>query len=381
MYNCSIKKINVLLLIYLFINSLFIIKYTPNFEIFILIIYNFLIFNLLCFYDKINLNERIYAFLFFMFIIVFFLFTIYLNYSVDGNTLNVDRWSALENGAKALINGDYPYNFLSHMQHKSSNLPMLMILVLPFYLIFGSVGYLQSLCFLLFAFLIYKMFKSYKERLLILLLIVLSPSYVYEVYTKSDMMSNFIILLLGMYLILRNLEQKSAKKIMILGLFSSMLFLTRISSVIPLLLVLFYPFISFSLKDKLIFIISSLTTSIIILYIGFHNADNFSEIVKNNPFTVQATRQPLYITLSFVILSVLLSFRIKVKSQYYSFSGLLLFMMIFIFFIISLLNYGIKNVIANSYFDISYFNMCMPFVIVSIGLMFFNNKRLKLWYL
>ena len=225
------------------------------------------------------------------------------------------------------------------------------------------------------------MFKSYKERLLILLLIVLSPSYVYEVYTKSDMMSNFIILLLGMYLILRNLEQKSAKKLMILGLFSSMLFLTRISSVIPLLLVLFYPFISFSLKNKLIFIISSLTTSIIILYIGFHNANNFSEIVKNNPFTVQATRQPLYITLSFVILSVLLSFRIKVKSQYYSFSGLLLFMMIFIFFIISLLNYGIKNVIANSYFDISYFNMCMPFVIVSIGLMFFNNKRLKLWSL
>ena len=76
-----------------------------------------------------------------MFIIVFFLFTIYLNYSVDGNTLNVDRWSVLENGAKALINGDYPYNFLSHMQHKSSNLPMLMILGLPFYLIFGSVGY------------------------------------------------------------------------------------------------------------------------------------------------------------------------------------------------------------------------------------------------
>jgi hypothetical protein len=258
-----------------------------------------------------------------MFIIVFFLFTIYLNYSVDGNTLNVDRWSALENGAKALINGNYPYNFLSHMQHKSSNLPMLMILGLPFYLIFGSVGYLQSFCFLLFAFLIYKMFKSYKERLLILLLIVLSPSYVYEVYTKSDMMSNFIILLLGIYLILRNLEQKSAKKIMILGLFSSMLFLTRISSVIPLLLVLFYPFISFSLKDKLIFIISSLTTSIIILYIGFHNADNFSEIVKNNPFTVQATRQPLYITISFVILSILLSFRIKAKSQYYSFSGLL----------------------------------------------------------
>ena len=148
MYNCSIKKINVLLLIYLFINSLFIIKYTPNFEIFILIIYNFLIFNLLCFYDKINLNEKIFAFLFFMFIIVFFLFTIYLNYSVDGNTLNVDRWSALENGAKALINGDYPYNFLSHMQHKSSNLPMLMILGLPFYLIFGSVGYLQSFCLL-----------------------------------------------------------------------------------------------------------------------------------------------------------------------------------------------------------------------------------------
>ena len=128
MYNCSIKKINVLLLIYLFINSLFIIKYTPIFEIFILIIYNFLIFNLLCFYDKINLNEKIFAFLFFMFIIVFFLFTIYLNYSVDGNTLNVDRWSALENGAKALVNGDYPYNFLSHMQHKSSNLPMLIIL-------------------------------------------------------------------------------------------------------------------------------------------------------------------------------------------------------------------------------------------------------------
>lgn len=90
---------------------------------------------------------------------LFFTLTIFINNSVDGELLHVDRWSAMHVGIEALLNGEYPYTAVDHLGGRTSNLPALLFLGIPFYLL-GDVGYLQSFTFLGFAFIIFHNFKN-----------------------------------------------------------------------------------------------------------------------------------------------------------------------------------------------------------------------------
>jgi hypothetical protein len=166
-------KIYSISLIYLCINSLFIIKYGEKYGITLLIFYLITVLGLSIFYLKIEFKNIVYKSLFWILLISFFLVSIGLNYFVDGKSLNVDRWDAMEIVIRTVFEGKYPYDIPDYMGRRSSNLPFLTILGMPFYLIFGSVGYLQSFSFLLFSFIIFKIFKFYKHRLSVLVLLLL----------------------------------------------------------------------------------------------------------------------------------------------------------------------------------------------------------------
>lgn len=186
---------------YFFINGLFVLKYSGENSVYYLVAYLLAILILGVFYVKINLKIVVYKYLFWILVALFFFFSLILNYYVDDTSLNVDRWDAMEIGIKAVLNNEYPYDIKDSMGRESSNLPFLIILGMPFYLIFGSVGFLQSFSFLLFSYLIFKVFHNYKLRLAGLVLLVLSPSYLWEVYVKSDLLSNFVIVISYSYLI------------------------------------------------------------------------------------------------------------------------------------------------------------------------------------
>ncbi len=135
-------------IVFLFINLLFIYKYgfRQNFiSVYLVLIIYTLISSFFLFKDifKIkliqNLNIKL-CFKTFVFLVVTIIFLV--TFYTDGNSLKVDRWSAIDVAISALLNGEYPYTAIDHLNGRTSNFPGLLVLGIPFYLL-GNVGYLQ----------------------------------------------------------------------------------------------------------------------------------------------------------------------------------------------------------------------------------------------
>ena len=298
-------------LFYLIINALFILKYASRqdyFNEYILVTVYFLVMLFIPYlYSKISFKNIFFKYSFLIIGTIFFAFTIYLNIMVDEESLNVDRWSAMHVGIEALLNGNYPYSATDHLGGRTSNLPTLIFIGIPFYLL-GDVGYLQSFCFLIFTFIVYHIFDNYKDRLFCMLLLVLSPFYIWEIYVKSNLMSNFILILFFLFLFQH--KAKNFKRISLLSFLSTALLLTRLIAVIPISLLLFKNFYYSSIKKKIKFVLIGLLTAILFIYICFQNVGSFEYFKKYNPLALQNRQLPLALSLITIIIPIIYSFYI-----------------------------------------------------------------------
>ena len=362
------QRLSFTYLIFIFINTLFVVKYANRIDAFngyiMALIYTLLLSIISFVYIQLNLKNY-YKPLFYITSILFFVFTIYLNINVDGDTLMVDRWSAMEVGIKALLNGEYPYSALDHLNGRTSNLPTLLFIGIPFYFL-GNIGFLQSFAFLLFIYITFKVFNDYKSRLLCISLLIFSPSYLWEIYVKSDLMSNFIIILSVVVFI----QDRISRKIKISPLFESFLLtsliMTRVTAIIPISILFFKHFYKYSVQKKLIFIAVSLATIIIFSYICFNKVSSLEHFYKHNPFELQNRQLPSVISFVLIILPMIYSFRTKdIKSIIYLIV-LFLLLPISIAFFTSIYYSGFTATLLESSFDISYFNMVLPFLLLSL---------------
>ncbi|WP_332023173.1 hypothetical protein, partial [Kaistella sp.] len=297
MQNQFLKRypIIIALIIYLVLNALFIIKYgtvgvAGNVAVFV--IYSTFILALLFSVKRIDLPEISLKYFFWGAVAVFFIFTLILNESVPLESLKVDRLDALDMGIKAVLNGEYPYDHVNRLGNESSNLPVLLLTGLPFYLLFGSAVYLQNFCFLLFSFIVYRYFSTYKNRVLALLLLMGSPGYLYELYVKSDLMSNFIIAAGFVFVVWNRFIKTTDLKLYIVAFSSALLVLTRIPVIIPLIIILIKKWVEMSLKNKIVFssiFVITIATAVI-FFISL--APNFQVILEHNPLQLQ-NKQPL----------------------------------------------------------------------------------------
>lgn len=363
-------------LIYLLINSIFIIKYTSRLNFFneflFALIYLVIIILIIYSYGKINICEYYYKYIFFIIGVTFFVFTIYLNININGNNLNVDRWSAMEVGIKALLNGQYPYSAIDHLRGRTSNLPSLIFIGIPFYLM-GNIGYLQSFAFLIFSLIMYIAFNNYRDRLFCMLLLTLSPSYLWEVYVKSDLMSNFIFILFFLIVVQNKIIKDKKINPIILPFISTALVLTRLTVIIPISLLLFKKIYKYSLTEKVKFIVISLLTSIVFLYICFNKVNSFEHLKYHNPFELQNRQLPFIISLATILIPIFYSFYVNDIKSLITSSTFFLFLPVLIAFLFNFYYHGIYSSIFKSTFDVSYFNIVSPFLLVS---MTFNHNKL-----
>lgn len=357
------------LILYIFINGLFVIKYgvalqwVNSFVLFS--IYLVLIFAVLFFFEKSKLQENFFRYAFWFIVPLFFIFILFLTQYVKLESLNVDRLDALDSGIKAVLQGDYPYDIVNRLGNESSNLPLLIIIGIPFYLLFGSAVYLQSFCFLLFSYLIFKYFKTYKLRVLALVLLILSPGYIYELYVKSDLMSNFILAVGFIILIWTYFIKSPVMKLPNVAILSGLLLLTRIPVIFPLAVLLLRKFTSLGIRSKIIFTAVFIATISIILGVFMMMAPNLQIILDHNPFMLQS-KQPVYLSLLLIGAAAICSFKIKDLNDIMLLSSILLFSSVSIAFILAILKNGFRNTFFESYFDISHFNMAIPFIILSL---------------
>lgn len=358
------------LILYLIINSLFVLKYSDRISIFsnyvFVLIYNILVISILLLHNELksflnNIRKMNSFFLGLSF--VFFVFFMFINFKIDGLSLNTDRWSALEVLIKSVLEGKYPYAVLDHLDNTTSNLPGLFYIGLPFYLL-GDVGFLQPFTFLFFSlFVAYSNIKN-DEKLFLFILLILAPSYFWEVIGKSDLMSNCFLVLFFIAIWSQKYCHNLFRKKLLLSLFTALFVLTRGVVVIPLTIFLFSSFLKVSLKNKFLFSGYFFLFLLVISLPLFIDLPNLDFIKEHNPFNHQTRYAPkILITLS-LLLPFVLSFKVKKSSDVFLFSTYVLAGLMSLTFILNCIEEGFNNNVIGNLFDISYLSMILPFIIM-----------------
>lgn len=357
--------------IYLLVNSLFVLKYGERQHYIsaylLVVIYNIFILGLLYVISKISYSLNIFKKSnFFLFSVFIFCIFFVINLIVDGNTLNTDRWSAMKTTIEGVLSGIYPYNLKDHLGQTSSNLPGLFYIGLPFYLI-GNIGMLQVFTFILGSFILYKSKLNVKDKITILVLFLCSPAYLWEIFAKSDLVSNILLLIYFMFYWHKKYRNNYFKNISLLAFACSFLFLTRGIVVIPLTLFLFSDFLKLSATKKMVFLGYNLVFLVLISLPILFVLPDFKTIIEHNPFNHQTRFTPFWMQLLFVLLPFLVyvknkSFYQVTHQSFINFTFLLL-----ISFLIEVLDENFNDALYKSYFDISYLTMILPFAILIIA--------------
>ncbi|MFI8380128.1 hypothetical protein [Leeuwenhoekiella sp. NPDC079379] len=305
--------------------------------------------------------------IFYGLVVLFFAVTIYINVKIDALALQIDRWSAMTEGITAILNGTYPYSALDHLGGRTSNLPTLFLIGLPFYLL-GDVGILQSFTFLIFTGIIYKLIKSPAIRIVSLLLLISSFWYLYEIVVKSDLVSNTILVLASLVYLFKILNKEGLKKAILLGVLIAILVFTRLVFALPLGILFALPFAKASLSERFKFLLGFFTAAICLGALVFYTCPSLEVFYAENPFTLQNRQLPLWLSLLLAGLAIYFLSRLETVEQLIRNSFVALALPVVVAFFIIVKDAGFEGAIIDSHFDITYFNLFTPFLVLYLSL-------------
>ncbi len=284
----------------------------------------------------------------------------------DPYALKVDRWSAIHNFLRNLLNGEYPYAAQTHLGGYGSPFPVWQILHLPFYLL-GNVGLSFIFFMLLFTDAIRRI-ASLRDATVAFLLLILSPAFLYEVSVRSDLISNFLLcatILMHLHHYKMTLEKNWVLIAIICGLMMS----TRLSIAIPFIVYYFYDYIRcHQAKIQIIFpclaiLIFALTFLPFMLWNG-----KMLFFFEYNPFVLQ-TRQGVWV--DYILITVICtaaSVWLKNRWHYYMLtSAICVLALVVMTFVSNMYIYDCWSELFDSRFDITYFNMALPFAVVALA--------------
>lgn len=359
-------KVNISILILLFINFIFTYKYSSRYtELGIYISILLLIFQILVYthWTKINLTNKQIKIICYTFISFIIGLVIFSHYKIPIETLNVDRWSVISSFLTELFNGNYPYYAKSHMGNNPGPMPIYFLISLPFYLI-GELSLLSCIGYYIIIILITKKTES-NQNLKFLLFYLFSSLYlIWEITTRSNIFtfSILILLILNKFIDFNN---GNKLKFLILALITGLLLSTR--SVFILAYIVF--FLSSLINNEIT--LKKLSLFLTIALVAFLSTFlPFIIIFKSdflimNPFIIQSSfLVPKFYTFIFILISILLSFLVRNKSDKFFYSGISFFATILIYSIYHIVKYGYELSFTNSKIDISYFIFCIPFFIM-----------------
>mgnify|MGYP003393023397 FL=1 len=374
-------KIKFLFSVYAIINLLFIVKYGSRQEIIptslLLILYLLIVSGVLfiCLKYRENINNfKKFNFYFFGFSVLILTLLILINILVEKNSLNVDRWSAMEVTIHSIINGIYPYNLPDHLGKTSSNLPSLSYLGLPFYLI-GDVGFLQPFVFFILLIFLYKSKILPYQKLILSVLFLFSVAFMWEIYVKSDLMSNLIIVILFMLIWHDLFKDNYFKKPLLLAFIISFIILTRGIVIIPLTIFLFSKYIKSNTKEKIIFSIGVILFLMILSLPILISIPDIETLIEHNPFNHQTRYSSKFLQVIFILVPFIISFYMKNMLQIIYYSFLLIFILMFLTMFMNIFKNGFNESIFYSAFDLSYLGMIIPFSIFAFTLQLEPNEK------
>ncbi|QIK59529.1 hypothetical protein G7050_06670 [Dysgonomonas sp. HDW5A] len=356
------------------INMLFVVKYCPAYSFLAAAIYGIVLSSSYCYYkyflqDKLQ-KRHVYILLFALIVCV----TISLLLLVDPYSVTVDRWSALYNWSDTLFQGKYPYDTLTHThipENYPSPFPIWQIVHIPFYFL-GEMGIGHLVTLTLVCYVLYKYQKSFNLTLF-LFLILLSPCYWWEITVRSDLMNNMFICLL--FITIFHFSFRETRYMLPLGIIIGLLLCTRLFTGIPLAVYFIPYFIRKSTTNKLKLIVGCLL-GFVCPFIPFMIWD-FDRLFffEYSPLMLQTKQGSIYTLIVGLIFIGIFSFCWKNYKEYLLYISVILFSFILLNFIKFIYHDGFMATLTNDLFDISYFNITIPFVVLGLCLSKTDNNE------
>lgn len=285
--------------------------------------------------------------------------------AINPYEIKVDRWSAIHNFIKALLQGSYPYGAETHLHGYGSPFPVWQVFHIPFYLL-GNVGLSFAAATLLFIHSMYRQWGT-KAGSLALSLLVCSPAYLYEIAVRSDMMTNFLLSCAILNYLIAYKVTLSAHPVAIsvlCGLMAS----TRLTAVLPFFMLYFGEFIHLPIKGKIIFLLTALAT-FILTFLPFLLWDANQLLYSDHgPFALQTSQIRKLDMLVFLLVGIILSLHWKANyTKLYAFTAIILCFMVAYTFIFNMATRGDWSQLFQSTYDITYFNMSLVFFIAKLA--------------
>ena len=362
------------LILYLFVNILFIFKYLTRTEISVplitvLYISGILGFVYLYFKWSPKVSEKLFKYSSFVLLsITLILIAVGLLY-IDPYTVRVDRWSAVSFFLEGLFNGEYPYGIHTHVSETNfpSPFPLWHVINVPFYLL-GDVG-IGLIFFLIITFVTVKIyFNSYRKAFFFLILLILSPAYWWEVAVRSDSLSNgFLVLTFILWYTKKgySVDKNFWLTIILCGIIAS----TRLSAVLPVALFLFAQYIQTNWLKKILFPLSILAF-VLVVFMPFvlWTIDGTYVFFTRNPFMSQTSvGNPVFLIIM-IVAGIIFALKWKNTDEYFEYAASFMF----IFMAGSQLSLIMTRGISGSFFtdstyDLSYFTLYLPYTLMALA--------------
>ena len=362
-------------MVYFFINVIFCIKYNIFENIqpsWFILFYPLTVIGIYKFTVSIRILQKNYFFLIVSSVII--VIALFLWFHIDRWTVEVDRWSALAFWSENLKNGQYPYAALTHLGAPPSPLPAWQLFHFPFYLL-GDTAYGQLFC-LLFLFIMLFCWRTKINIGGVVILLALAPCFWWEIAVRSDLLCNMFLLFTFITAHFYYSTFWSKQKFLtaaIIGLFLC----TKMLVAIPLFLYIFPQFLKYTIKEKAVFALTVITFFIIPFLPFLFGEQSFLQHPEYNPFIMQSYQGSVLLVSIGGMLIFISALIWKRMRDFYFLSGLILFSLILTVSIRIGLNKDWFSVFFEDVFDISYFNVCIPFFLFFIN----EIKKRKFRYL
>ena len=353
------------LFIFLFINTLFCVKYFARYTDFYVIATLFVDFILVFFfYTNFRVfNKKSLAIINYLLLVIYVIFCVIIFQVVDVDSLQVDRWSIITSFWENFEKGKYVYYAKSNVGNYPGPMPFYYILAYPFYAL-KELGYFSMLCIPLF-FLLLSYIKSAVEiKSKVLLLLLVSPFLWWEIMCRSNILLNSVLVLFSLVYFFNSFPNFSIKKMIVSGILFGLLLSIRnvfaIAYIVACVYALKSRYVSFY-QMLILGCISLLTFACTFVPFIYGHWKDFLVV---NPFIIQGSAlMPFAYTLIFILLAFVFGLRCKSPKDVYFYITLDLFLCILTYLIYHIVNIGFESSFINSIVDISYFLFCIPFAL------------------
>jgi hypothetical protein len=355
------------LVVYCIVNLLFIVKYLsrigPSFALLsglAFVVFCFVVVKGMQTIPKRFLNRRAA----FVLIGLFVALSLVAFWLISVQTIRVDRWSVITSFLDDLFQGKYPYDAKSNQGNPPGPFPFYFIIALPFYA-FGEIGLMTLTSLVLFFLFLNKKTKDDRTFFLQTLLVLASPAMVWEIIGRSTIFVNFCLIVFYVSWLEKSVFSEERKQVLLPGLVGGLLLSTRAIAAIPVLCYLSYSLLR--KKDIVNYLricgamaIGFCVTFVPLLLWGWES------FVQNNPVLLQAGFAPAVVSLGFLFIACIGGLFLKQFNTLLRFCFVVIFCIVATSMAFSLSNVGWFDALYESKFDISYFILCIPFLIASL---------------